>query len=332
MKKLTLLTILVFSAFSLVAQVKQPDYVGDTLGPWSVISFETPSEYLHINPTAQNIWQVGIPGKSIFNQAWSLPKAMVTDTLNFYPDNNQSSFEISIGQFNTNWMFPYDLFIDFRHKFDSDTLRDGGYISVSWDHRQTWTNILDDTVPNQFLFVTPARNGYFYGNTNLYSASDSLFNGEHGFSGKSNGWIHSCMAWYTLPVNRPASFPPDTMFLRFNFISDNIHHNREGWMIDEIRIFSIDLGSGLFDASAGNMKALVVPNPVKDQAAVYLDKSYKNVHYRLIDISGRVAAQGNPGDCREFYFDRNHLAAGFYLMEITTEQGVSGTQRITVLD
>ena len=31
------------------------------------------------------------------------------------------------------------------------------------------------------------------------------------------------------------AFSTDTMILRFNFISDNMNNNSEGWMIDNIR-------------------------------------------------------------------------------------------------
>ncbi len=40
-----------------------------------------------------NIWQIGRPQKILFNLAFSIPNAIVTDTLNTYPINDTSSFQ-----------------------------------------------------------------------------------------------------------------------------------------------------------------------------------------------------------------------------------------------
>jgi len=331
MKTFTFIAVFLCSLLSLNAQVLQPGAVGDTLGPWSVITFEEPTSYISINPSTQNLWQIGTPQKQFFNQAYSLPNAIVTDAINFYPVSNLSSFDLCIGDFNSNWLYDYNLFIDFRHKFDTDTLHDGGFISVSWDHRQTWVNIIDDTVSGNYFYVTPFRNWYMYGNTNLYSSGDSLFNGEHGFSGRSNGWVHSCMAWYDLPVKHPAFSLPDTMYLRFNFISDTIPSNREGWMIDDIRIFSIDLGSGIQDFMAGTKRAWLAPNPVKTSTIVTLDRVYSSVDYLLTDLSGRVLLQAKPGKCNAFTVSRAGILPGIYLLKISMDQYLTETHRIVIL-
>ncbi|MCX6268697.1 MAG: T9SS type A sorting domain-containing protein, partial [Bacteroidetes bacterium] len=282
--------------------------------------------------TAKNIWQIGTPHKQFFNQSYSVPNAMVTDTSNVYPTNNYSSFDLYIGSFNSNFSSFYDLFIDFRQKFDSDTLRDGGYISISWDLGQSWMNILDDTLSLQYFYISPASNFGWWGNTNLYSASNTLFNGEKGFSGKSNGWVHSCMAWYDLPVKHPAGMAQDTtMILRFNFISDNIHNNREGWMIDDIRIFSIDLGSGINEKTTQVMQVHVTPNPFKTNAMVFLDQNYTNVEYQLMDMSGRILSEGKPGKCNEFEIRPDHFSAGLYMLKVSNGTGLSTFRRIILM-
>jgi len=42
-----------------------------------------------------NVWQIGKPQKSIFKSAYSIPNAIVTDTINPYPINDTSSFIIT---------------------------------------------------------------------------------------------------------------------------------------------------------------------------------------------------------------------------------------------
>ena len=137
MKKLILILAFLGTALIVFPQVPVNDFPGDTVGIWTVITFEEPSPYIHINPSAQNIWQIGAPQKIFFNSAYSVPNTIVTDTINFYPVNNQSSFDLYVGAFNMGgmwgWNYPLDIFIDFRHKYDTDTLIDGGYITVSWD-------------------------------------------------------------------------------------------------------------------------------------------------------------------------------------------------------
>ena len=333
MKTLPLFTAFIITALSLNAQVPVTRWVGDTLGPWTVITFEEPTPYIQNIPTAGNIWRVGMPQKSFFNQAYTVPNAMVTDTINFYPDNNQSFFDLYIGNFNSNWSYFYNLFIDFRHKYDTDTLQDGGYITVSWDYGQSWMNILDDTISQQNFNVSPASQFWgMYGNTNLYTLNHHLYNGEHGYSGKSNGWVHSCMAWYDLPVEKSANYPPDTMIIRFNFISDNIHHNREGWMIDQIRIFSIDLGSGIRDFRAGNKKAFVAPNPIRSGSIVTLDKTYDNVGYLITDVAGKVVSQGFPGKCSTFQVPRGNISSGVYLLKINFNREFSESHQIILTE
>jgi hypothetical protein len=321
MKTLKFVIVFLSSVLSLSTQAQVEKWVGDTLGPWATITFEEASEYISIQASAQNLWQIGKPQKTMFNEAYTIPNAMVTDTLNFYPVNNQSAFDLYIGAFNTSWNYYDDLFIDLRHKFDTDTLLDGGFITASWDHGQSWMNIIDDTISQQFYFASPAQNWGMWGNNNLYTSENTLFNGEHGFSGKSNGWVHSCMAWYNLPVKHGDFFPPDTMIIRFNFVSDNIQNNKEGWMIDQIRIYSIDLGSDIRENLSTASRIQVVPNPLKTSATISLGLLYDQVAYQLVDPSGRILQQGNPGKCSEFQIHRGNLSPGIYLLTISDGEG-----------
>ena len=43
-----------------------------------------------------NIWQIGTPTKTIFNSVYSMPRAIVTDTLNPYLANDTSVFIVKI--------------------------------------------------------------------------------------------------------------------------------------------------------------------------------------------------------------------------------------------
>jgi hypothetical protein len=334
MKKYILILILTGTGLLAFSQIQTMKFPGDTIDIWTVISFEETSPYIHINPPSQNIWQIGAPQKTYFNSAYSVPDAMMTDTSNFYPVNNVSSFDLYVGQFNmgatSGWCYPYDIFIDFRHKFDTDTLMDGGYITVSWDKGLTWMNIINDSV---YFGEHPNWNFLpFGGNPNLYSPNNVLFNGEPGFSGRSDGWVHTCLAWWVWPVKTALDFPPDTMIIRFNFISDNDNHNKEGWMIDHIRIFSIDLGSWIGENPEGGKRSHVAPIPLKTSTIVTFDKQYDNVEYFLTDVTGRVCSVGQQDKCSWFTFDRGNISTGIYLLRLVINNQINETHHILVSD
>lgn len=301
-------------------------FPGDTLGPFTVISFEEPSPYVTILPLPQNIWQIGAPHKTYFNAAYTLPNAIVTDTMNDYPVNNLSTFELIVGNFN-DLIYPWNVFIDFHHKYDSDTLSDGGYITVSWDNGLTWVNIINDT--SHFFEMTP-HNSFGFGNINLYDIWSVLVNGEQGFTGHSGGWVHSSMAWFTFPVDKRTYLVPDTMRLRFNFISDNVQKNREGWMIDQIRLYSIDLGSGIQEYLAGKTHSYFFPNPVATTATFTLYKTYGNVHYEILDSRGSLISKSERGTCDEFTFDRSGIPPGIYFMRLYLDNRYTDIHRIIV--
>ncbi|MEI6456692.1 MAG: T9SS type A sorting domain-containing protein [bacterium] len=327
MKSIYTLLILVLWSMTGISQDLSPRSIGDTLGPWTIITLEEPTEFIQIAPEPDNIWQIGEPRKTFFNSAYTVPNAIVTGITGFYPVNNLSSFTLLICHENSYYQYPMDLFIDFRHKFDSDTLKDGGFISISWDLGQTWNNILDDSLSG-WWFVSPFQpEGFPYGNTELYNKTDTLCNGEHGFSGRSNDWVHSCMAWYDLTVTDGDYFPPDTMLLRFSFVSDGIQNNREGWMIDQIRIFSLDLGSGIGEESTV-IKAKVVPNPVRSDAIVTLDKSYSLIDYTISDFSGKTILYGRGENSDRFFINNKEIIPGIYLMKITSDDNSLGFLKV----
>ena len=326
MKKATLLITIMLSFLGVKGQNYNFKNPGDTIPQITVISFDEPTQYVTILPLQNNIWQIGGPHKTFFNAPYTPPNVIVTDTMNDYPINNLSTFELIAGQFNL--PFPFDeMFIDFRHKYDCDSLKDGGYITVSWDGGSTWMNIIDDT--NAPYMITPHRPYYLYGNENLYNTSTRLANGEHGFTGNSGTWIHSCMAYYDLPLNSK-KMRSDTTRFRFNFYSDSIQNNREGWMIDQIRLFSIDLGSGIKEYTEGKTHSYFYPNPIRTTATFIMNRTYNDVHYELIDSKGVIISTSNRGTCDEFTFERSNIPPGIYFMKLFLDNQLIDIHRIII--
>jgi hypothetical protein len=73
-----LLTLLLLFPFCAAAQMLELTFDADDALYPHFITIDTGS-HLH------NSWQIGRPGKSVFDSAYTLPNAIMTDTLNTYP-------------------------------------------------------------------------------------------------------------------------------------------------------------------------------------------------------------------------------------------------------
>lgn len=118
MKRVILLFIFVLNSY--LSSFSQSCSVGsawvfsnfDNLHDTVYVNFNPPYTAFSINVyidtnNPNNIWQHGVPQKNIFNNTATNKKALVTDTLNFYPTNNISDLVIKIDQ--------NPLFIDCYH-------------------------------------------------------------------------------------------------------------------------------------------------------------------------------------------------------------------------
>lgn len=288
---------------------------------WDTITFEEPYQYIKIDTSSQNIWQIGEPSKILFDSAYSINNAIVTDTINNYPINNYSFFDLYIGSYNVDF-YPYCIFLEIKHKFDTDTLKDGGYITVSHDNGETWMNIINDT---SYIFnETPNQVNMFV--EELYSTTDTLFNGEYGFSGNSAQWITTKFSWFYWPCKSLQSLG-DTMFIRFNFLSDNIETNNEGWMIDNIRLYSVDLGGGVENKKTLEFK--FSPNPMNDKTIVELN-DYREIELNIYDIQGRKLEQNIYHNNQTIVINKDNLNTGVYFVKIKTDNNLIGIRKLIV--
>jgi hypothetical protein len=181
---------------------------------WGNITFDdtTWNNYIFIDTVSypDNIWQVGKPDKNNFNQAYSIPNAIVTDTINSYPVNDTSVFYIRYitpDELPGGWTYTY---LGFYYKIDTDDGADSGKIEFSIDNGVTWIDCLNDTLyPYCFLFFS-----------------------EISFTGTQYEW-----QYFEVGIAAYNCFNfilGDTIWYKFTFISDGIQTGKEGWMIDNI--------------------------------------------------------------------------------------------------
>ena len=313
MKKTKLLTTFFLLSFPTFSQINP------FLGIYDVDSckFENQCTLLQLDTAIQNIWQIGNPTKPFFNTAYSLPNGLVTDTINPYPISNDSYFDLILP--NSNY-YGLGMIVSFKHKFQTDTLTDGGYIDVSYDKGISWVNVLhDDTVNYPLEFHTE----------NLYSYQDTLLEGINGFSGTSNGWIYTRIQWvwiYPMKTNSP-----DTLIMRFHFISDAVQNNKDGWIIDNLLISYADEGSSIQEVNANDSKIHIVPNPI-DNVAIINFENFKSepLTLMLFNAFGQKIKQIEGIKTSQIQIDRNNLTSGLYFIQLRNNYSVIGSSKLII--
>ncbi|MEI7492161.1 MAG: T9SS type A sorting domain-containing protein [Bacteroidota bacterium] len=207
-------------------------------------------------PSSNNIWQVSIPSKTVFDSAYSSPKAILTDSSGPYPVNNTSSFIIKLIPPAYCECAPV---IGAVYKFDSDTLRDFGRIEFSLDHGTTWLNALSDTVIPDGYWITPRP--------------------------VLTGRIYQ---WKEFTAFIPGYYVTDTLYYRFTFISDGIQTNQDGWMLDDIQL--IDHTEGIRDTRSPH-EINIYPNPASGIITVSMNNFTEKMDVSVYDILGQSCLQ-----------------------------------------
>ncbi len=292
MKKLLLL-------IALLAFVR----VGNAQWIDQTITFENPDTLLHfIENWPTNCFQDGVPSKVFFDSAYSAPMALVTGVSGAYPVNSLSAFTIKI--FDPAWGSgggDYGVLVSYWHKYDTDSLHDGGYILYSLDGGTSWANISDS--PGHYA-------PFFYDPENY--ANPVITGGMAAYTGKSR-MNNSAQAGWRNDSFRICFLGPQTAYVRFVFSSDSIPSNREGWMIDNIHVLQ-EICEGVPKTQTGN-PFTVFPNPAREYLTLLLLKQGPVSDLSISDVMGRTwfragMFKGNTIDVRS-------MPDGIYLLQAT---------------
>ncbi|MFT6176081.1 MAG: hypothetical protein ACJAZC_002667 [Cryomorphaceae bacterium] len=314
--------LIIFTVFTLicVSTFSQNWPGGDILNPRDTIFFSHSSEQIHIGETEENLWEIATPSKDYLDSAFSAPFAIITDSINDYPISNNSFFDFIPLQ-DEEFEFELQLFIGFSHKFDTDTLKDGGFLTISFDNGETFQNVIDFP-EGQFYDGYP---GDGTDELNIYTETDTLFNGERGFSGRSDGWVSTMLGWTVWPIQPNRGGSTDTIRLRFNFISDTLENNREGWMIDDIYLFNIDVGSSTTNQNQIQFK--LFPNPASKRIMVETEKDYQDLKLEVRSITAKEITHFANGAGNRLEADGIDLETGVYLVTVYGDGEFLGTAR-----
>jgi hypothetical protein len=222
----------------------------------TIINFNTGIIPGFIPDTALNsLWQIGHSHKTFFGSATG-PMAIMTDTSLFYPIRANNWFTVKVRN-------SPNVIIDFWHRYQTDSIRDGGLVEFSMDHGMTWQNIKGSCN----IDSGGATPGVL--TDNFYTFNDTLTTGEPSFTGASSSTQFSRFQFFVgLPISPPSSggsggcsfFSVDTFYIRFRFISDSIPDTLAGWIIDSIKI-ERDLYGGLVKQVNNQNSLNIFPNP-----------------------------------------------------------------------
>lgn len=257
---------------------------------------------LYIDSTSNpgNVWQIGPPQKTVFTSAFSVPNVIVTDTLNYYPINDTSSF---ILKHVANFGFSMPAGVSFGGEYfvNSDTLTDFGKIEFSPNNGSTWIDLLD-----------PAYASYVYWN-NPYV--------QPVFTGNSNGWKHYQASIETLgPLFNIQN--NDTVLFRFTFISDGIQTNKDGLMFDSIYMWDCPpIGIANINSTENTINAY--PNPSNTIITIEFEKSRsKERVLNIYNNIGRIVDEIMiPINENKISIDINCLPDGIYLYSLINKDG-----------
>lgn len=259
-----------FSMGTITAQIRYLDS----------ITFEIPNTFITIDTNGGNLWQIGSPHKTFFNMAHHGTHALLTDTVNYYPPNDTSSFILKL---HYGYVSNCLTSLSFWHKYDMDTVGDKGIIEASYDGGNSWL-ILKDTMGQ-----SP-----FWGPYMFFWQPDLDENLQHDTphklitNGKSNGWIQSGFVWYwwVLAKKDTIIINPASLMIRFTFISDSIVKNKEGWMIDDISIYFSTYCSSIEEHTDEGLVS-VYPNPFTNQLTLTCNNPPADAELEVFDVIGQ---------------------------------------------
>jgi Secretion system C-terminal sorting domain len=236
----------------------------------------------HFDTSGSTLWKIGQTNKPFFSSGGFTSKSIMTDTVNSYPVNANSSFSFKFNR------TPNGPMIKFVHKYQTTLHHDGCVVEFSADSGTTWQNIMGSC--QSFLPWPEAIH-----TDSVYSSNDTLLDGTLAFSGTSNGWVRSRFIFFDYPPVKTTSgnvchYPAigSLVFVRFRFVSDSVADNLDGWIIK-----SLTIEHDIFPGSVAQINAdnslNIFPNPsVSGKFSFPTLTNQKDYTMYITDVLGRT--------------------------------------------
>lgn len=263
------------------------------------LNFEEPPllDHLFVDTVnfPENIWQIGHPQKVTFNNAYSEPNDIVTDSVSFYPVNNTSAFILKNLALEG---FIYGLeFFSGHFYVQADSLNDYGLMEFSPDNGTTWIDMINDTA---------------------YSINIAWSSSKPVLTGNSNGWKYFEVMMMDIGSVFNIQYG-DTLLFRFTFSSDNAPENLDGLMYDNFCFYQII--EGISEIHFKPVATSIYPNPSSSNFTIKfknpLDDSFQlNVYNSRSKLM--FSKEGVTGTAVEF--SKANLPAGIYFYKLTNSK------------
>jgi hypothetical protein len=267
------------------------------------VNFDDTVNIEHVFIESNSSWQIGTPNKSTINTAESIPRALITDSINPYGVNDTSSFifyHINTGE--GFWGY-HTVELRGRYWVDTDSLNDFGYFEFSPDNGQSWINLMTDT--------------FYIDNVFIYYSGPRVFTGSSALPWSNWQWFSINVA----PMAHLMSFDDgDTLLFKFTFISDSILDNRDGIAFD-------NLGFADYTESIEEhfLRLNLCPNPTSSSIKLELERELHKGMSELYSISGQlILSQQFTGSMTEI--DLSLVEAGSYILIIKDGNTVLGRE------
>ena len=184
------------------------------------IEYETLKVIIDYEANKDSVWQIGPPQKVLFDTASTTPNVLITDTINPYPINSRSWFELDFPQ-----TFDEELYnsggilaIHWLQKLDLDSAKDGGLLELSMDSGATWENSFDSPYTYNFYGWNSQNVGTIGLDTMAFTGTDTIWR---------DVWL--CFEMWFL-----SNLEMGHLRIRYMLHSDTIETDQEGWMIDNM--------------------------------------------------------------------------------------------------
>jgi Secretion system C-terminal sorting domain len=247
-------------------------------------------------------WQIGQPDKTVFDSAFSLPNAIVTDTINPVPKNDTSTF--LFWHERDNWS-PWHFFVlRFWFKMDGSE-NDFGTIEISPNNKTNWINVLTEDSTYSLEWWSPKPT----------------------LKGTTEGWQHfnlDLSDWASGGGIFPIPMTADTIWFRFTYITDSLSTPSDGWMMDSFEL------EDWWESIAENEKKdlfSIYPNPASDKIKIELNQNATLHNIQIFNISGGILYQASAN--KALSIDVKQFNNGIYLLKYSNGKNFS-TKRFVV--
>ena len=253
-----------------------------------------------------NSWQIGPPQKTLFTSPASAPNVIVTDTVDFYRDNDTSSFQFGVETDPSNWGGWGILALQWKQKLDYDSVSaDCGVIEYSMDGMY-WNSVF--LSPYVYNFYGYDQNNVVY--PNYPNAWDGAFGNRD--TVWRDVWLCFDLSW--------ANSVTDSLFFRFTHYSDSISQESDGWMIDNLMAHLTSVHT--VNEIPSDAYMTIQPNPTTDRIEIQTKKS-NDFHIiekmELVNSTGQVVDRWEMVPTK-FGIDIGHHPKGIYFLNVRTNK------------